>query len=213
MSDPKPHAIDWSALHRRLEVVRSALDASAKMLPEVRRAVLTQRAERVAATPAASLPPGKELRVLELVIVPETYAVPLEFVVQVAALREFSLLPKAPSFVLGVSYLQGRMICVVDLRRFFGLPDAGLTDQNRLVVLEHGELELGIVADEVRSIRALSLDDLAEPLPAMASGTRASFCKGIASGGLLVLDVPKLLASTNSGGALGTAATPLEDTT
>lgn len=194
--------------------MRRALDASANVLPEVRRAILAERAQRVAAVAGTPIAPGKELRVLELVIIPETYAVPLEAVVEVAALREFSLLPQAPAFVLGLSYLRGRMICVVDLRRFFGLPGAGLTDQNRLVVLEHGGLELGIVADEVRSIRSLCVDDLTEPLPAMGSGTRASFCRGIADGGLIVLDVPKLITSTSSSSSVGiAAATPLEGTT
>lgn len=196
MTAHDPRAIDWPALHRRLEKVRITLDSSTSTPPDMRRKILERRAEKIAAVPSRPLDAGQELLVLELMILPEAYAVPAEFVVEAAPLREFSVLPRAPSFVLGIAHLRGRMMSVVDLRRFFALPGAGLTDQNRLVVLGHRGLEIAVAADEVRSVKTLSRDRIEEPLPS-AGGNRASFCQGIAPGGIIVLDVPKLLSATN----------------
>jgi purine-binding chemotaxis protein CheW len=63
-------------------------------------------------------------------------------------------LPRAPAHLTGVTLVQGRLVPVVDLRTLLQEPAASepSTMLPRLVVLAHGELEVGIAADETRGV-------------------------------------------------------------
>lgn len=195
----KPRAVDWADVHARLARARAALEGRSAPSPEERREILKRRAERAAAREDPGRRPG-ELALIEFVLAHEIYAAPREFVVEVDPLREFAPLPNVPAHFLGVTSLRGRMLSVVDLRRFFGLPNPGLTDMNRLIVLAEEGVELALIADQVRGVSRVALESVAEPLPG-GNASRASFCRGIAPGGIIVLDVPRLLAARELVGA------------
>jgi hypothetical protein len=55
---------------------------------------------------------------------------------------------------------------VIDLKRFFGLPPSDLTDLNRLVVLQHGGAELGVLADRIVGVALAALAELQARRPA-----------------------------------------------
>jgi purine-binding chemotaxis protein CheW len=84
------------------------------------------------------------------------------------------------------------MLSVVDLKRFFDLPDAGLTDLNKVIVLQDKGMEFGILADAIAGIRPLSAADIQTPLPHL-TGLRGEFSRGIAPGPLVVLNIERML--------------------
>lgn len=73
--------------------------------------------------------------------------------------------PGLPDCVRGMMQLRQQMICVVDLRRLYGMPpapvfgtfDAGHADERRVLVLDHEGERYGVIVDRVDSI--LSLPD------------------------------------------------------
>jgi purine-binding chemotaxis protein CheW len=85
----------------------------------------------------------------------ERYGLPL------AAVREvvvpppsFSRVPKAPPAISGVMNLRGRVVTVVELRQLLGLPD-GATPSCRVVLLDRGRRDLGLLVTDVDGIEAL----------------------------------------------------------
>ncbi len=157
--------------------------------------ILDQRARQLAgeAGATAAPPPGGTIDLVLFRLAGEVYAVESRHVLEVAPLKALTPIPGAPAFIAGVTNLRGRILDVVDLRTFFELPARGLTDLTRVVVLQGGGMEFGLLAETVSGALAFRADGLQGPLPTM-SGPRAEFLRGIAPGGEIVLDAERLLA-------------------
>jgi purine-binding chemotaxis protein CheW len=94
---------------------------------------------------------------------------------------------------LGIINLHGRVLSVVDLKRFFDLPNNALTDLNRVVVVRKDGMEVGILADTIHGVRRIPRRALQPSLPTL-TGVRAEYLKGITGERLIVLDADKLLS-------------------
>nr|WP_308632540.1 chemotaxis protein CheW [Massilia sp. YIM B02763] len=73
--------------------------------------------------------------------------------------------------VHGMMQLRQRMICVIDLRRMYGMPaqaclDAAAQAERRVLVLDHGDERYGVIVDRVDSILSLP-DSQRRPSPAL----------------------------------------------
>jgi purine-binding chemotaxis protein CheW len=85
----------------------------------------------------------------------ERYGLPLAAVKEVVVPPErFTRVPRAPAAVKGVMNLRGRVVTVVELRQLLGLPD-GPTPQGRVVLLERGRKDLGLLVTDVDGIEAV----------------------------------------------------------
>lgn len=187
---PRP-AIEWSAVRRRLEIAGQLLGEEFAPPPDKRRAILEARARELAAeSPAA---PGARFEALEFRLASEEYALETRWVHEVFPLRDFTALPGTPDFVLGIIHLRGRIVSVLDIRKFFELPAQGLSNLNNVILLGDKVMEFGVLADAIAGVREIPEEDLQAPLPTL-TGIRASYLKGITRQRQVVLDGGKLLA-------------------
>jgi purine-binding chemotaxis protein CheW len=186
--------IDWDAIHRRLAVTAAAVSGGLDPGPEATRRILEARA-RAAAQPPARPDEAERLEVLAFALAGETYGVETRHVREVCQLKDLTPVPGTPPFVAGVMGLRGRILAVVDLRRFFELPVTGLTDLNRVIVLHSGDDELGLLADAIDGVRPVRGADLQAGLPTL-TGVRERFLLGITGQMLAVLDGGRLLGDT-----------------
>jgi purine-binding chemotaxis protein CheW len=155
-------------------------------------AILRGRA-RALARVADQAAPGQSLEILEFALASERYAVETRWVDEVQHLRALTPLPGTPPFVRGVVNLRGRILPVYDLKKFFDLPESGLTDLHRIVVVRCADLVLGLLADQVIGVRSLPRAALA-PSPATLTGIGAEFLLGVSEQRLVVLDLERVLA-------------------
>lgn len=84
----------------------------------------------------------------------ETYAVPVEQVLEVADLGELAPVPRAQRAVLGVRNLRGQVLAVVDLASVLGIERNG--HGRRLVITEDQGRRAGLVIDEVLDVGELA---------------------------------------------------------
>lgn len=154
--------------------------------------ILHERAVALARRPI--LPPAPEtlIELLEFRLAHERYAVETRHVREVHPLRSLTPLPCAPGFVRGIVNVRGRITAVLDIKRFFELPEAGLTDLHRVVLIQGQGIEVGLLADAIVGVHAIPLQDLQDQLPTL-TGIRADFLKGITADGLVVLDAQRML--------------------
>lgn len=194
MEDKRATRADWEGLKARLARARAALEhTGGDREAGLRRArILAERARAIAAEPPAR-DAGESIEVLEFALGAESYAVETSAVAEVQALKDYTPVPCAPEFVLGILNVRGRIVSVLDLRPFFGLPRVGLGNLNRAVLLRAGTMEFGILADAVRGARRVQLSDLQPPLPTHV-GAREKYLRAIGRDGLLILDSAKLLS-------------------
>lgn len=184
-------SIDWGRVHARLAEATRALDEHAVPSPAARRAVLEARARALAIPPPAGV--GASIEVLEFVLAGERHAIESAWVREVVPLRELTVLPGTPAFVLGIIHLRGEILSVLDVRTFFGLARKGLTDLDKAIVLDDGKMRFGILADRIVGIRRIPLVDVQPPLPTL-SVIRPDYLLGVTREREVILDGRKLLA-------------------
>ena len=185
--------IDWAAIKRRLGTAAEALAKGNVPTDEEARTILRSRAETLAGSRQPEGPAGEEIAVLEFVLSGESYAIESAFVRETFPLADFTPLPCTPPFVLGVTSVHGRIVSIVDLRKFFDLPDVGLTNLNRVMVVADREMEFGILADRIVGIRSLPVAELQESLPTL-TGIRDEYLRGVTGDRLALLDMARILA-------------------
>lgn len=153
--------------------------------------ILRERAVALARTPAPAQD-GTVLELLEFRLASERYALESRYVENVHPLRDLTPLPCTPVFILGLVNIRGRVLPVIDLKKFFVLPEQGLTDLHRIILVRGHDLEVGLLADVIVGIRTLATAGLQPALPTL-SGIRADYLRGIGEGGLVVLDLQRIL--------------------
>ena len=186
-------AIDWRAIERRLEAARAAVERVwSPGAADIRR-ILEERAKMLAreAAPTEAAEAGIEL--VEFRLARERYAVASEFVSGVFPLRDITPLPCTPEFVRGIINLRGEMLSVIDIGRLFELPALGLTDLNKVIVLESAGMEFGLLADAIGGVFRIQRAAI-QPAPLTLTGIRADFLQGVTAESVAVLDAAKLLA-------------------
>ncbi len=149
--------------------------------------------------PDVSLP--STLKVACLRVGREFYALDIMCIKEIIRPLPVVAVPKAPAYVDGVINLRKAVIPVVDLRRRFGLAEAGLEEKKRRIIIcvVAGKI-VGLLADEVTEVRSCSQSDL-RPTPYYLSGPEAEFFPGVCRIGeqlMMLLDLHKLLASSAS---------------
>ena len=161
--------------------------------PSDRTTILRDRA-RALARPAEHAPAADTvLEVLEFRLAQERYAVETRYVREVSSLKELTPLPCTPSFVLGIVNVRGQILPVFDLKKLFDLPEEGLTDLHRIIIVRGHNLELGLLADLSLGVRSVPLSSLQPSLPTL-TGIRGDYLKGVTAERLVVLDLASLLA-------------------
>ena len=186
-------AIDWAKLRERLELAKASFEGSAAPSLEEKRKILKARAAILAQKPEGAAAPETRLEVLEFMLAYERYGIEAAYVDAVCPLRDLTALPGTPPFVLGVINLRGRILPVIDIRRFFDLPEKGLTDLNKVIVLRDSSMEFGILADLIAGMRFVPLEGLQTSLPTL-TGVRSDYLRGITSDRLAVLDAGRILS-------------------
>jgi purine-binding chemotaxis protein CheW len=161
----------------------------------------TQRILQARALTLAQEPGGYEntndvVEVLEFTLAHERYAVETHYVRQVATLEHLIPLPCTPAFVLGIVNLRGAILPVLDLKSFFELPVMGLTDLNKIIVLQSETIRFCILADAIAGVRDIRLGDVQSSLPTL-TGVRKDYLKGVTPERVALLDAEKFLRSEN----------------
>lgn len=184
--------IDWNEVHRRLEQARAALEQGFEPASEEKRKILKARAKALAQTPRDETV-GESIEVVVFSLAHETYGIESPYVREVYPLKDLTPLPCTPPFVVGIINVRGQITSVIDLKKFFDLPEKGLTDLNKVIITRSDSMEFGILADAILGVRAIPLQDIQPSLPTL-TGIRAEYLKGVTHERLVILDVEKILS-------------------
>lgn len=161
--------------------------------PEEQKAILKKRAQVLARAPKGEEDAGECLEVVEFLLAYEKYGIESAYIREVYPLKDLTPLPCTPPFVLGIINVRGQILSVIDLKKFFDLPGKGLTDLNRVIIIQAENMEFGILADAILSIRLIPVSEIQASLPTL-TGIRAEYLRGVTSDRLVVLNVAKILS-------------------
>lgn len=150
------------------------------------RARVLARPAEVAATGAGSL------ELLEFRLGHERYALETRYVQEVYPLKDLTPLPCTPPFILGIVNVRGRIVALLDIRRFFDLPQKGFTDLHQIILVRGNDFEFGLLAGAIVGVLKIDAQDLQPALPTL-TGIRADYLKGVTSERLVVLELAHIL--------------------
>jgi purine-binding chemotaxis protein CheW len=177
----------------RTKNVQIALEERFTLLPEEKRRILKVRAEALAREPVVQEKPQNYLEVLEFLLANERYGIESSYVREVYLMKELTPVPCTPAFVLGITSVRGRILSVIDVKKFFDLPERGLGDLNRIIIIQSNEMEIGVLADVVLGVRLIPVNEIQSPLPTL-TGIRQEYLKGITKDQVVILDMDKFLS-------------------
>src|ERR1035438_7032251 len=80
---------------------------------------------------------SRETHIVGFQVGRETYGVPIASLHEIVRVPEITAVPDAPDNLEGVINLRGKIVSVVDLRKRFGQPSAGIDRRSRVVEVEH----------------------------------------------------------------------------
>ncbi|MFZ5651758.1 MAG: chemotaxis protein CheW [Bacillota bacterium] len=182
----------WTGIHRRLEKVRAAMDRGFDPTPQEKKLILKKRAGVLAREPDIGAPDEDGFEVVEFMLSGEGYAFESVYVREVLPLKDLTPVPCTPPFVLGIINVRGQILSVVDIRQLFSLPQKGITGLNKVIVACAGDMETGILADDILGTRKIAHGQL-KVLPTL-TGVREDYLMGVTAERTAVLDAARLLS-------------------
>ena len=108
----------------------------------------------------------------------EEYALDIRRISEIIKLREFTDIPRAPGFILGIISLRGVVVPVFDLRCRLNLGVSELLPTTRIVVCQHEDVSVGLLVDSINQVFNL-IDDEVEPPPGVLSGLDREMVSGL----------------------------------
>ncbi|MFZ5596520.1 MAG: chemotaxis protein CheW [Bacillota bacterium] len=140
--------------------------------------------------------PGKnEDQVVVFGLHDQLYGVSIASTLEIIRVESETKVPGSPDFIEGIINLRGRVIPVMDLCKRFGLPDSGVSERSRVIIVESGGVTLGVKVDFVSEVMRLPSSGI-EPLPNVFAGTGSNALSGVAMVGdrlIILVDMEKLL--------------------
>ncbi len=101
----------------------------------------------------------KEFQVVVFKLSGVSYAIGIKSIRDVIKMVDFVPLPNAPDYIAGVINLRGHIICVMDLRKKFGLKSEN-TNKTRIMIIMIQGNPVGIIVDEVEEVITLKKSDI-----------------------------------------------------
>jgi purine-binding chemotaxis protein CheW len=160
--------------------------------PEKKKEILRSRALELSKEHKITESAGKSIQIVEFLLGYERYGIELTYLKEVYPLKDITPLPGVPHFVLGLINVRGQILSVIDIKKFFDIPEKGLTNLNQVLILDDTKMGFGILADEILNIRSIQILDIQPSLPTLKD-IREEFLKGVTGDRLVVLDMKKLI--------------------
>ncbi|MGA2381277.1 MAG: chemotaxis protein CheW [Spirochaetia bacterium] len=188
--------IDWTEIHQRMAAAEAAIAHAGRASGDETRAVLKTRAEALARENDDGALAREYLEVVSFLLGQEKYGVESCYVREVWPLNELTPLPGTPPFVLGIVNVRGQVLSVIDIRKLFDLPQKGVGDLDRIIVLQNGVMELGILGNSILGVVQIPTDELQPTLPTL-TGLRGEYLKGVTPDRMAILNAARLLSDEN----------------
>jgi purine-binding chemotaxis protein CheW len=114
--------------------------------------------------------PHRQRKLVTFRLGQETYALPLEPVVQIVPMVTITSLPEIDDPVAGVINVRGQAVPVVDMRWHIGLEQASYLLHTPIILIRIGQSTVGLVVDEVLDVLGLAAGELIQPAAILPQG-------------------------------------------
>jgi purine-binding chemotaxis protein CheW len=184
--------IDWDDIKSKVASLQKVIEQKEILSPEDKRSLLKQRAQALALRENDETGQQERIEIIVFRLAHETYGIETAFVREVYPLRDMTILPGTPSFVKGIINVRGQIVSVIDLKTFFNLPDKGIGELNKVIILCNERMEFGILADVVEGTQSVVCEDIMAAPPGVI-GIGEKYLKGVTKEHVVVLEAESIL--------------------
>jgi purine-binding chemotaxis protein CheW len=122
-------------------------------------------------------PKEETLRLVVFRLNREWYGVEITQVKEVIKVGKITYLPSCPEHIAGIVNLRGHILSVTDLKPILGLPHEELAEKTKIIAIESGFFETGLLVDEVVESIEVPLSKI-EPVLLTLPAERAKYLEG-----------------------------------
>ncbi len=122
----------------------------------------------------------------------QRYGIPVEEVVEVQSLEQYSPVPRTPSFLPGVVHWRGNVLSLLDLGKLMIISEQGLSDVHICLIVETTAHRIAVVALEVEDLVTVPRGSLRPP-PDLPTHFPSEWLLGIHENQRMILRMSKLL--------------------
>lgn len=184
---------NWQELEEKM--AKFSLVLNAKLDPATLDAKLTERAEQLAK--ASSILDSDQSENLSDFLIfdlgSDNYAIETSHIAEVMPLKLVTFVPSAPDYIYGVVSRRGEIISVVDLGKLLNIKQEEHCED--LIFVESGDTQIGLAVRRIQEIVGISKKSILN-LQSQLLSEQAQFLAGVTEIGIVILDVDKLLSSS-----------------
>ncbi|MBI9068212.1 MAG: chemotaxis protein CheW [Salinivirgaceae bacterium] len=159
-----------------------------------KKTILKQRADKLSISLEKKVVSGEQIKVLEFLLSTEKYAIDSTYINEVISISEITPLPCTPDFIVGIINLRGKIISVMDIKKFLSISGADTANIKKVIIVKHSDIELGIIADEILGNSIIQLNEIQTKVTSITDVNK-NFITGVTNKKLIVLDIKELLLS------------------
>jgi purine-binding chemotaxis protein CheW len=128
----------------------------------------------------------------------EEYAINIMQVKEIIRVIDIVKVPNSEDYIEGVVSIRNNLLPILNLRKYFGLEPAEVTDHTRILIVDMGEITCGIMVDKVSEVKRVQ-ESVIQPPPSVFYSSEGEQLKGVAKldGGkrlILILEPTKLMS-------------------
>ena len=183
----------WDRLHARLDELSAA--QMRKNDPVALAAKLANRARILRGRTGPVAPAGIPLIFLAFHKGGERYGVPIDDVLEVLTLDQFTSVPRTPPFIPGVVHWRGSILALLDPGKLFGIAESGIADTHACVIIEAAHKRIALVTGEVDDIHSVPREQI-KPPPTLPGETPPEWFIGVHDENRLILRMDLILQDT-----------------
>lgn len=120
----------------------------------------------------------QQMQVIVFKVGGELYAIDVAYIMGIEKTVSIVRIPANVPHVKGIVNLRGEVIPVLSLRSKFSLPDAPVTEDNRMLIVQYGDIHVALLVDEV-----LEIEDVTEQkyhdVPRIVQNNDTRYLRGI----------------------------------
>ena len=124
----------------------------------------------------------------------EIYCIEADYVREALPLKELTVVPCTPSFILGVINIRGQIFSVLNLKKVFNLTERGISEFNKVIIIQYEEISFGIVADSILGTKKI-LQSSINKAPYSQQTSKNEYISGVTSEGYIILNGAVLIKS------------------
>ena len=149
--------------------------------------ILEQRAKILAAEIPKVVKEQVGIPILTFYLADEKYRLEAEFVERVIALKRFTDIPCTPDYILGMINVQGEILAILDIKKLFNLPDKGITNLNRVIIVENEGIKFGVLCDEVAGREEFQKHEMQGKLSNIV-GINSTLIRGVTKSRIIIIN-------------------------